>query len=492
MVKTVRKPLLGFSLLLPLFLGAVACSVNPVSHRPELTLMTAEQEKKIGAEEAEKVEQQMGLVEDPALTDYLNVLGQRLAKASPRQDVTYRFYLADMAEPNAFALPGGYVYVTRGLLALVTTEDELAGVVGHEIGHVAARHTVQTVSKKGPFAVLFGIASGLTGIVSPLVGHVIGGVGNFAQSLVFSPYSRSQEVEADKIGQEMAAKAGWDPEGLSVFLNTLGREQELLSNTPRRTSFFDSHPATPDRVKNTSEHAKQLKRAVREPISTSQAAFLEKLDGLVVGQRAANGIVKENALRHPDLNLFLQFPEGWNVENTPTKVVSAPKDGQRAVVFQALAKGDDPREGVRALENASKTQLKTQPTKVNGLPAVTTRFTDSKLTVDMTLIAYGGTVYQIAAIAPTREFQDVEQVFRQVAQSFRPLSTDERAAITEDRIRLVKARQGENVRAIAARSKTVWKPEQVAVANNLTDYEPLPKGHVIKIAVSEPYEGKKE
>src|SRR5574337_2056065 len=105
MVKTVRKPLLGFSLLLPLFLGAVACSVNPVSHRPELTLMTAEQEKKIGAEEAEKVEQQMGLVEDPALTDYLNVLGQRLAKASPRQDVTYRFYLADMAEPNAFALP---------------------------------------------------------------------------------------------------------------------------------------------------------------------------------------------------------------------------------------------------------------------------------------------------------------------------------------------------------------------------------------------------
>jgi predicted Zn-dependent protease len=135
----VRKTLLGFSFLVPLFLGTTACSVNPVSHRPELTLMTVEQERRIGSEEAVKVEQQMGLVDDPALIDYLNVLGQRLAKESPRQDVTHHFYLADMPEPNAFALPGGYVYVTRGLLALVTAEDELAGVVGHEIGHVAAR-----------------------------------------------------------------------------------------------------------------------------------------------------------------------------------------------------------------------------------------------------------------------------------------------------------------------------------------------------------------
>ena len=130
--------------------------------------------------------------------------------------------------------------------------------------------------------------------------------------------------------------------------------------------------------------------------------------------------------------------------------------------------------------------------KVNGLPAATTRFAESKVTVDVTWIAYGGTVYQIAAFAPTREFESAEPVFRQVAQSFRPLSAEERAAIREDRIRLVKARQGESVRALVARSKSAWKPEQVAVANNLTDYEPLGEGHVIKIAVSEPYEGKKK
>jgi predicted Zn-dependent protease len=489
----IRRALLGVSFLLPLFIVATACSVNPVSQRPELTLMSVEQEKKIGAEEAEKVEQQMGLLDDPALTGYLDVLGQRLAKESPRQDVSYHFYVADMPEPNAFALPGGYVYVSRGLLALVTSEEELAGVVGHEIGHVAARHTVQRVSKQGPFAVVFGIASGLTGIVSPLVGNIIGGVGNLAQSIVFSPYSRSQESEADKIGQEMAAKAGWDPEGLAVFLHTLERQEALLSNGPRRPSFFDSHPATPDRVQNTSKHAKQLTRVAREPLSSSQEVFLERLDGMVVGQRAANGIVKDHAFRHPDLNLFMQFPDGWNVENTPTKIVSAPKDGQRAVVFQAVAEGNDPLDGARALEKASKVKFetKTHPMKVNGLPAATTRFAESKVTVDVTWIAYGGTVYQIAAFAPTREFESAEPVFRQVTQSFRPLSAEERAAIREDHIRLVKARQGESVRAVAARSNTVWKPEQIAVANNLTDYEPLREGHVIKIAVSEPYEGKK-
>src|SRR5690242_5495631 len=128
----------GIALLTLLAATAAACSINPVSNMPEVTLMTVEQEKKLGEEEAKKVEQQMGLLADDGLTAYVDAVGQRLAKESPRQDVAYQFHVVDMAEPNAFALPGGYVYVTRGLLALSNTEDELAGVVGHEIGHVAA------------------------------------------------------------------------------------------------------------------------------------------------------------------------------------------------------------------------------------------------------------------------------------------------------------------------------------------------------------------
>jgi predicted Zn-dependent protease len=479
-------------LLALLAAAAGACSINPVSNLPEVTLMTVEQEKKLGEEEAKKVDQQMGLLNDDTLTGYVNALGQRLVKESPRQDLAYRFHVVDMIEPNAFALPGGYVYVTRGLLALLNSEDELAGVVGHEIGHVAARHTVQRVSRQGPFALITNLVSGVTGFFVPIVGDIVGGVGNLAQSLVFSPYSRSQESQADEVGQDMAAKAGWDPAGLTTFLNTLGREEALFSDGPRKPSFFDSHPATPDRVKHTTKHAKSLTQASREPISASRQAFLTRLDGLVVGQRAANGIIQGQTYRHPDLNFFVQLPPSWTVDNTPVQLAAAPKEGGKAVVLRAVAEGDDPLDGARALEKASKTSIlsKTNKMTINGLPAARTQVGDSKVTIDLTWIAYGGMIYQIAGIAEARAFESARPLFQNVLQSFRPLSSEERNAIREKRLRLVKAQAGETVQALTARSGSAWKANQVAVANGLEESDLLRDGQLIKITVEEPYAGK--
>ncbi len=488
-----RQPVKNLTLLILLAAAAGACSINPVSNLPEVTLITVEQEKKIGEEESKKVEQEMGLLDDAALTSYVDAVGQRLVKESPRHDLPHQFHVVDMVEPNAFALPGGYVYVTRGLLALVNTEDELAGVVGHEIGHVAARHTVQRISRQGPFALITNLVSGVTGFFVPVVGNIVGGVGNFAQSLVFSPYSRSQESEADEVGQEMAAKAGWDPVGLATFLATLGREEALLSDGPRKPSFFDSHPATPDRVKNTTKHAKGLTQAKREPISPSHDAFLARLDGLVAGQRAANGIIQGSTYRHPDLNLFVQFPASWNVDNTPVQLAAAPKDGGTAVVLRAVAQGNDPLDGARALEKASKSTLpRTETTTINGLPAARTQVGDSRLKVDLTWIAHGGMIYQIAGIGETRNFDTVRPVFQTVVESFRPLSPDERKNIREKRIRLVKAKEGETVKELTARSQSAWKANQVAVANNLEESDRLREGQLIKITVEEPYAGKQQ
>lgn len=499
-VRNQMAPRVPFSILSLLLLAAgtlmtsSGCAVNPVSGMPEVTLISAEQEKKIGAEEAKKVEQQMGLLDDKPFTVYLDALGQRLAKESPRQDVTYQFHLVDMTEPNAFALPGGYVYVTRGLLALVNSEDELAGVVGHEIGHVAARHTVQKISKQGPFAVVFGIASGITGLVSPLAGHIIGGVGDLTQGLLFSPYSRSQETEADRVGQEMAAQAGWDPAALSAFLNTLEREVDLMSKEPRKPSFFDSHPATPDRVKKTAEHAKGLKRASREPLSASHEAFLARLDGLVVGQRAANGIFVGQSFLQPDLNFFVQFPEKWQLENSPEKIVAAAPKGEAAVIVGAVAEGTDPLDGARAVEKATKSDVvsKTEKVTIGNLPAAHTHIkADGNVTLDLTWIAHGGLIYQVAGLAPTRQFDTLQALFYSVAHSFRPLTPAERTGIQEKRIRLVKAQGGETVGALAVRTNSAWKQEEIAVANNLAVGDHLKEGQLIKVAIAEPYEPKK-
>ncbi len=483
---------------IPAFLRAVAalalasagCATNPVSGRPELTLVSLEQEQKLGEEEAKKVEAQMGVLEDPTLTGYLDALGQRLARESPRQDVAYRFRIVDTAEPNAFALPGGPVYVSRGLLALVNAEDELAGVVGHEIAHVAARHSVQTISRQGPVAVLFGVVSGITGLIIPAVGDIIGGIGDATQSLVFAPYGRGQETEADRVGQEIAARAGWDPAGLSAFLTTLGREVDLLSKGPRKASFFDTHPTTPDRVARTTAHARELTRVKRPPLSPTREAFVARLDGLVVGPRAAHGLIVGRTFVHPDLGVFLALPEKWAVENTPQQVAAVAPDQELAVLFRAVATGDDPLEGARRVEKATKSPVvaKTQLLTINGLPAAHTQLeAEGKVGVDLTWIAHRKVVYQVVGLAPKQRFAAAQPLFATVARSFRPLTAAERAGVTETRLRLVPARNGETIDALALRAKSAWTKEEVAIANGLAVGDRLRGGQLIKVTRVEPY-----
>ena len=482
----VRRFLAGLLLFAP-----AGCSINPVSGLPEVTLVTTEQEKTIGEEEAGKVARQMGLLDHSPFVAYLDQVGHRLAEQSPRKNVAYQFHLVDAVEPNAFALPGGYVYVTRGLLPLVNSEDELAGVVGHEIGHVAARHSVQKISRQGPFAAVFGIVSGITGFFVPAVGDIIGGVGDFAQSLVFSPYSRSQETEADRVGQEMAARAGWDPAALSAFLTTLGRDVELMNKGPRKPSFFDSHPATPDRVAKTTAYAKELTRAGFPPISPSPDAFLARLDGLVVGQRPANGLIRGRSFFQPDLNFYAQFPEQWQLENSPERLVAAAPDEKSAVVLGIVAKGTDPLEGARAVEKATKSAdvvSKTQITTINGQRAAHLEMdADRGVKLDLTWIARGGQIYQIVGLAPAKQFDELRDVFHAVAHSFRPLSESERAGIKEMRLRLVTAQAGETIQALKSRTGTAWSDMEIAVANALTVDAILKEGQWLKVAIEEPY-----
>ncbi len=486
-----RLCLLHFFLGVAFLLHATGCAMNPVSGRPELVLISENQELELGAREAEKIEQEMGLVQNEEFTHYLNVLGKRLAAESPRANLDYRFYLVDMSEPNAFALPGGHIYVSRGLLALVNSEDELAGVVGHELAHVAARHSVQSISKKGPFAVVFGIASGLTGLVSPLVGNLIGGVGELTQSVIFSPYSRSQENEADRVGQEIAVRAGWDPDGLVALLTSLDREMQLLQKGKQRPSFFDTHPPTPDRVKKTTARAKELTRVSRSPISASPENFVRRLDGLVVGPRAANGVIKGPVFQHPDLNFLVEFPEGWQIQNTPRRILATADEGQAVVIVGTVAQGDDPFEGARLLEkNSGKSGVvsKTTQTTINALPGARTQIAvDRQAILDMTWIAYGGRIYQIGGLATTEQFDAMKPLFDRVVKSFRPLSAEERAVITETRIRLIAGQKNESIEALIQRSGSQWSTEEFAVANGMTDADRLDEGQIVKVAVMEVY-----
>jgi hypothetical protein len=248
--------------------------------------------------------------------------------------------------------PPPAVYVSRGLLALVNAEDELAGVLGHETGHVVARHAAARMSAGAPLRVVTGIGALATGVVAPRLGRMVGGLGDVAGDLVLQQYGRQQEREADEIGQRLAAQAGWDPGGLPAFLRTLAREEQLTTGRVRRTAFLSSHPATPERIGDTEARARGLARGPGAPIAAGRDAVLARLEGLVVGPDPAAGFVADGRFVHPDLDLVVEFPEGWEIGNVAAFAEGTAPDGAIRVAIQ-LAEGDDPMTAARTFAAAS-------------------------------------------------------------------------------------------------------------------------------------------
>ncbi len=247
--------------LLAAALTLAACAVNPVTHRPELAVVSRSTELELGSEQAKAIAAAMGLVPDGPLVAYVRAVGARLAARSPRQDVPYAFHVVDLPEPNAFAVPG-HVYVTRGLLILLNDEDELAGVLGHEIGHIAARHAVQHLSRALPAGIVTGLVSGVTGMASPLLGNLVRAGGELATDTLLAPYSREQEREADRVGQDIAAQRRLGPGGARPLARhprarrgPRDRGSVAARASSTRTRPRRSAPAIPPRTRASSRSA---------------------------------------------------------------------------------------------------------------------------------------------------------------------------------------------------------------------------------------------
>ncbi len=472
--------------------AASACAVNPVTHRPELAMVSQSTELELGARQAKAIELGMGLVGDGDLVAYVRAVGDRLAASSPRRDVPYAFHVVDTPEPNAFAIPG-HVYLTRGLLALLNDEDELAGVLAHEVGHIAARHAVQRISRALPAGILTGVVSGVTGLASPLLGSLFEAGGSLATEALLAPYSREQEREADRVGQEIAARAGWDPAALARSLATLERIAALGDEPKRRPSFLDSHPSTPERARNTAAYAGALMRGPAEGIVATRDAFLGRLDGIVIGQGAAQGVFEKTTFLHPDLGFHLRFPSDWKTENGRAHVVGGSPDGTVVVVLTVAAPGNDPMHGVRAFEKdlAQPLTARIDRATIDGLPAAHTAGSAEsdgrRVAIELWWIALEGQVFQLTGIAPTRTEAESRPLIAAIAKTFGTLTAAERTRITERRLRLIAARPRESMTAFTLRTGTPWKPELVTVANGLERGSPLPTDHRLKIAKTEPY-----
>ena len=454
------------------------------------TLMGGEQ--KVGDEAARQVDAEMGIVRDTELAAWVGEIGRRLVAVTDDPDRPFRFQIVDMAAPNAFALPGGHIYVSRGLLSLVNTEDELAGVIGHEIGHVVGSHASRRITLSAPFKIITGLTGWVTGILTPRVGKAIRDGGDtLTDGLLVAPYGRQQERDADRIGLKLAAAAGWDPEGLSDFLHTLGRDEELRSGGSRRTSWLDSHPATPERVEDTKKRAAELERADIPRIAKDRNALLAKLDGLLVGDDVAGGVVVDNLFIQPDIGFTLGVPPGWDYQNAPTQFIAAPKDGGAAILLRVVAEGDDPAALKPELEEALGREIESQNVSLGGFPAIRMRINQrtrqGKMTLDVTYFAVGGLVLEVTGVAPEKVYERWSPIFDNAIHDVRPPKAREIAALREERLRTTKARSGESLDQLVKRADSAWPAPRVAVTNGVEKNASLAKGFGVKIMREEAY-----
>ena len=474
--------------------GLVACAADPGARRTR-RVMSEEDEIKLGAEAAQQVEQYMGFSGSAELNAYVDRIGQRLVKHSSRSHLVHEFHVVDMKEPNAFALPGGHIYVSRGLLAIMNSEDELAAVLGHEIGHVAGHHSAKQQTKSRgwiPLQILAGIGGAAASVVSPGLGGAVASMGQLPASLVLASYSRKQEEEADRLGQQYVAAEGWDPAALSATMDALTREQELAGGRdPSQMSFFDSHPTTPERAREGREYASTLTVAPANRIAIDRTAFVQRLDGLVVGDGARGGVFIDHHFVHPELDFALSFPKGWTYENGASAVLSYPKDESAVLALQVVAEESDPRAVADEIERQVPLLERSPPKEINGLPAVSgvARIVErgQEIYIALTWVAKDDLVYQVLGATTSGRWAEHRPMFEAVAATFRAPSRSELQQVYESRLRLVAAKQGETLSAVTRRAQSQWSVDKAAAANGMNDNDKLAGGESIKVSKREPY-----
>ncbi len=439
----------GFSL----FLGG--CSTNPATGRSQFDgLMPRESEASIGAEQhKEIVAQYGGIYNDTALQAYVSEIGQRVARNTERGDVNYRFTLLDSPVVNAFALPGGYVYVTRGLLAVANDEAELAGVLGHEIGHVTGRHQAARYSQ--------GV---LTTLGASIVGAAVGdanitralGVGN---NLYMSSYSRDQEMEADALGIRYLSRAGYDTQAMGSFLGAMGRyvalEGSIEGKEDQSASYFSSHPQTQERVSAAAREAKSYPPAANDDRGAER--YLRAISGMTYGDSAEQGFARGRDFYHPALGFTFTVPEGYRISNQPSRIAAAGRDGSLIVVDRAQnRRGLDPVD-YRIQDGLQGERLNNpEEITINGMRAATDSFpgTMNGRKVDIRVVAIEWSrneVFRFQIAMPAGVSTSALDALKTTTYSFRRMTDRERAAQRPQRIATVKAGAGDSMETLSRR-----------------------------------------
>ena len=473
-----------------LLLGSLffsGCASNPVTGKQDFVLMSEAQEINLGKQAHQQVMKQYRPYNDPALQSYVEGLVDEIGKKSHRSNLVYHVTVLDSPQINAFALPGGYLYITRGIMAYMNSEAELAGVLGHELGHITARHGVRQQS-----------AGTLAGILGAGVGILTGSgqaaqAANMGSTALIRGYGRNHELEADRLGAEYIANIGYDPQEMLKVVEILKDQEDFDKQLAKEEGreprayhgTFSTHPANDARLQEVIGAADKIKTAATR--EAGRETFLKYMDGAVLGTSEQDGVLRKNKFYHSGLNLYVEFPVGWKVDNLPDRLIAQPKtgDAQLQITVDDLNKNQSPKQ---YLTEQFKGQIsKGQPVQTasfQGYTGYTNLNTKGgKVPSRVAAVFQGKRIYQVLiAGKDASALNRNDAVGLATIKSMRQLKSSEAKFAKPKNIRVIRAKKGDTFAKLARRSDLQNHPvEQLRLLNGMyPDGEPTP-GQLVKI-----------
>ena len=483
-----RRSVLIIPLLTLIAIGVVACAVNPVSGERELSLLSESDELRLGQNSDADIRKQFGVYNDKRLQAYVQQIGEQLAARGHRPQLRYTFTILDTPDVNAFALPGGYIYITRGIMAHLNSEAELAAVLGHEIGHVTARHAVRQYSA----ALATNVGITLSSILVPEIAtrsaqSLFGLIGN----ALLSGYGRDHELEADHLGAVYLARAGYNPQAMlgviTLLKNQESVEKERAAQEGRAPrvyhGLFATHPSADQRLQQVVAQAEKDRSTTEGRVERD--SYLRRLDGLAYGDSEAQGIRRGNAFYHRGLNFTVHFPDRWRLDNTPEQLLGTSATNDAVIQMQATPRGQ-----ARTPQEYLVVQMRMQDLRngtalnANGLPAYTgitrmqTPFGLRDTPVAVVFLRQQAFRFFGAARQDDPAFQ---RAFLDTVQSLRPLTAAQQSLARGLRVDVIKAQKGDNFTRLTRRTPLKNEPSTLLRLLNgkYPDGEPV-AGELIK------------
>lgn len=459
----------------------IYCAVNPVTGKKELMFFSVADELALGKETDQQVIQSYGLYNDPELNAYVTRIGMKIAQNTHRPDLPYSFKVLDTPVINAFAVPGGYVYVTRGILGYFNNEAELAGVVGHELGHVNARHTMKQYTNLTLAQLGLGLASALSEDF-----RKIAGIAEFGVGMLFLRFSRDNERQADDLGVEYSEKTGYDSQKMAEFFTTLERLNpgSDMSGLP---GWFSTHPNPVDRIAAVNQKSAEWKRLLpqsKNEVNTN--GYLAQVDGIIFGEDPRQGYVEGNAFYHPQLKFTFIIPPGWQVNNTPSQLQLTP-ESQDASIIMTLNQTGSPNQAAQNYINTSHATIQSStPLRVNNLQAwqvLSQINTDSdSLKVMSYFIRKDNMIYAFHGLTTYDKYNTYEPLFSSTLRGFKQLTDPKKLNVKPKKLVVNTVKQDGSARQILTTfGVKADELETVAIVNGINLNDRLKAGSKIKI-----------